>query len=48
MSKWNSIAKDVRTPKYRMRVVRIRKGKKSYTRKKKYKMNKNSLLPYII
>lgn len=32
--KRNLIAKEVRTPKYRLRVVKARKGKGSYTRKK--------------
>mgnify|MGYP006277708755 CR=1 FL=1 len=29
----NPIAKEVRSPKYRLRVVKARKGKGSYTRK---------------
>lgn len=32
----NPVAKDVRTPKYRQRVVKPRKGKGSYSRKEKH------------
>jgi len=35
MKKKNFIAKDLRTPKYRIRVVKPRKGKGSFRRKKK-------------
>lgn len=31
----NPVAKDVRSPKYRLRVVKARKGKGSYSRKEK-------------
>tara|TARA_B100000700_G_C14521315_1_gene613266 strand:- start:148 stop:261 length:114 start_codon:yes stop_codon:yes gene_type:complete len=35
MKKKNIIARDLRTPKYRSRIVKPRKGKGSYKRKKK-------------
>ncbi len=35
MKKKNIIARDLRTPKYRSRIVKSRKGKGSYKRKKK-------------
>ena len=35
MKKRNMIAKDLRSPKYRSRVVRSKKGKGSFRRKKK-------------
>tara|TARA_B100000686_G_scaffold289040_1_gene315503 strand:- start:147 stop:266 length:120 start_codon:yes stop_codon:yes gene_type:complete len=36
MKKKNIIARDLRTPKYRARIVKPRKGKGSYKRKKKF------------
>ena len=35
----NPIAKDLRTPKYKMRVVGAKKGKGSWKRKEKYQGN---------
>ncbi len=35
MKKKNIIARDLRTPKYRSRIVKSKKGKGSYKRKKK-------------
>lgn len=37
--KANKIAKDLRTPKYRMRVVASRKGKGSFKRRSKHAKN---------
>ena len=39
MRKRNPIALDLRTPKYRSRTVKPKKGKGSYTRKKNGKKN---------
>ena len=36
MKKKNLIAKDLRSPKYRPRVVKAKKGKGSFKRRKKY------------
>lgn len=37
MNKRNHIASDLRTPKYKMRVIKCKKGKGSYDRKKEKK-----------
>lgn len=39
MTKRNPIARDLRTPKYRLRVVKPRKGKGSYRRDKRASRN---------
>ena len=38
MKKRNKFAKDLMTPKYRSRIVKAKKGKGSYKRKKNFKL----------
>lgn len=39
MIRYNPIAKDLRTPKYKVRIVKSKKGKGSYDRKQKENNN---------